>query len=103
MIPHVDLVIVVGSQNSSNSKRLQELASNLHVPAYLVDEPEQIRADWFKYANSIGITAGASAPESLTNKIVETINAIHRGTIIPMKGIEETINFSLPKSLLEAA
>lgn len=103
MIPHVDLVIVVGSQNSSNSKRLQELASNLQVPAFLVDDPEQIQADWFKYVKSVGVTAGASAPESLTSKIVEAINLIHRGTIIPMQGVEETINFSLPKSLLEVA
>ena len=103
MIPKVDVVIVVGSQNSSNSKRLQELASSLQVPAYLVDDPGQIQASWFQSAKSIGVTAGASAPESLTSKIIEAINDLHRGSVIPMQGIEETVNFSLPKGLLEAA
>lgn len=103
MIPHVDVVVVVGSQNSSNSKRLQELASSLKVPAFLVDDPKQIQADWFKSAKSIGVTAGASAPESLTGEIIEAINALHRGSVVPMQGIEETVNFSLPKGLLEAA
>ena len=103
MIPHVDVVVVVGSQNSSNSKRLQELASSLQVPAFLVDDPKQIQADWFKSAKSIGVTAGASAPESLTATIIEAINALHRGSVVPMQGIEETVNFSLPRGLLEAA
>jgi 4-hydroxy-3-methylbut-2-enyl diphosphate reductase len=103
MIPKVDVVIVVGSQNSSNSKRLQELASSLQVPAYLVDDPGQIQASWFQSAKSIGVTAGASAPESLTSKIIEAINDLHQGSVIPMQGIEETVNFSLPKGLLEAA
>lgn len=103
MIPHVDVVVVVGSQNSSNSKRLQELASSLQVPAFLVDDPKQIQADWFNSAKSIGVTAGASAPESLTATIIEAINALHRGSVVPMQGIEETVNFSLPRGLLEAA
>jgi 4-hydroxy-3-methylbut-2-enyl diphosphate reductase len=103
MIPNVDLVIVVGSENSSNSKRLQELASSLKVPAFLVDDPSQIKAEWFKSVSSIGVTAGASAPESLTSKIIEAINSRYRGAVVPMPGIEETISFSLPKGLLEAA
>ena len=103
MIPHVDVVIVVGSQNSSNSKRLQELASSLQVPAYLVDDPSEIQVNWFKSAKSIGVTAGASAPESLTSKIIDAINALHRGVVVPMQGIEETVNFSLPKGLLGVA
>jgi 4-hydroxy-3-methylbut-2-en-1-yl diphosphate reductase len=103
MVPHVDVVIVVGSQNSSNSKRLQELASSLGVPAFLVDDPKQIQANWFKAVKNIGVTAGASAPEALTAKIIETINILCRGSVVPMKGVEETINFSLPKGLLKAA
>ena len=103
MIPNVDLVIVVGSENSSNSKRLQELASSLKVPAFLVDDPSQIKAEWFKSVSSIGVTAGASAPESLTSKIIEAINSRYRGAVVPMPGIEETISFSLPKGLLQAA
>ena len=103
MVPHVDIVIVVGSQNSSNSKRLQELASSLQVPAFLVDDPSQLQAKWFKPVQNIGVTAGASAPEALTSKIIEAINSLCRGSVVPMPGIEETINFSLPKGLLQAA
>ena len=103
MIPHVDIVIVVGSQNSSNSKRLQELATSLQVPAFLVDDPSQIKSEWFKSVDSIGVTAGASAPESLTAKIIEAINSRYRGAVVPMPGIEETVSFSLPKGLLQAA
>ena len=103
MLPHVDVVIVVGSQNSSNSKRLQELASSMNVPAYLVDDPRQIQAEWFQSINSVGVTAGASAPEALTAQIIEAINGLYRGSVVPMPGIEETVNFSLPKGLLEAA
>ena len=103
MLPHVDVVVVVGSQNSSNSKRLQELASSMNVPAYLVDDPRQIQAKWFQSINSVGVTAGASAPEALTAQIIEAINSLYRGAVVPMPGIEETVNFSLPKGLLEAA
>jgi 4-hydroxy-3-methylbut-2-enyl diphosphate reductase len=103
MLPHVDVVVVVGSQNSSNSKRLQELASSMNVPAYLIDDPKQIQAEWFQSMNSVGVTAGASAPEALTAQIIEAINCLYRGSVVPMPGIEETVNFSLPKGLLEAA
>jgi 4-hydroxy-3-methylbut-2-enyl diphosphate reductase len=101
--PHVDMVIVVGSPNSSNSKRLQELASSLHIPAYLVDDPSQVQADWFNGVSNIGITAGASAPEALTSQIIESVGAICQAKILPMDGVEENIIFSLPKALLEAA
>jgi 4-hydroxy-3-methylbut-2-enyl diphosphate reductase len=103
MVPYVDVVVVVGSQNSSNSKRLQELASSLGVPAFLVDDPEQIQAEWFKSVKNIGVTAGASAPEALTVKIIESINSLSGASVVPMTGIEENINFSLPKGLLKAA
>ena len=103
MLPHVDVVIVVGSQNSSNSKRLQELASSMNVPAYLVDDPKQVQAKWFQSSKSVGVTAGASAPEALTAQIIDAINGLYRGAVVPMPGIEETVNFSLPKGLLEAA
>jgi len=103
MGPNVDLVIVVGSQNSSNSKRLYELASSLNIPAYLVDDPRQIKNKWFKGVANIGITAGASAPEALTAKIIEAVGIICQAKIVAMDGIEENVNFSLPKALLEAA
>jgi 4-hydroxy-3-methylbut-2-enyl diphosphate reductase len=103
MGPNVDLVIVVGSQNSSNSKRLYELASSLNIPAYLVDDPRQIKNKWFKGVANIGITAGASAPEALTAKIIEAVGIICQAKIVAMDGIEENVNFSLPKALLEVA
>ncbi|MBT8572400.1 4-hydroxy-3-methylbut-2-enyl diphosphate reductase [Polynucleobacter paneuropaeus] len=103
MAPHVDVVIVVGSQNSSNSKRLQELASSLHISAYLVDDPKQIQNKWFRGVANVGITAGASAPEALTAKIIEVVGVICQAKILAMDGIEEGVNFSLPKTLLEAA
>jgi 4-hydroxy-3-methylbut-2-enyl diphosphate reductase len=103
MGPHVDVVIVVGSQNSSNSKRLQELASSLHIPAYLVDDPSQIQDTWFRGMTNVGITAGASAPEALTTKIIEAVSVMYEAKILAMDGIEENVNFSLPKALLELA
>jgi 4-hydroxy-3-methylbut-2-enyl diphosphate reductase len=103
MVPQVDLVVVVGSPNSSNSKRLQELAQSMHVPAYLVDDPSQLQGEWFDGVQNIGVTAGASAPEALTAQIVEAISIFSSGTISPLQGIEETVNFSLPKELLRAA
>jgi 4-hydroxy-3-methylbut-2-enyl diphosphate reductase len=103
LVPQVDLVVVVGSSNSSNSKRLQELAASMHVPAYLVDDPSQIQREWFDGVINIGITAGASAPEALTTQIIQAINQLFSGSVLPLEGIEETINFSLPKDLLRAA
>jgi len=103
MGPHVDVVIVVGSQNSSNSKRLQELASSLQIPAYLVDDPSQIQDTWFSGMTNVGITAGASAPEALTTKIIEAVSVMCEAKILAMDGIEESVNFSLPKALLELA
>ena len=75
----------------------------MNVPAYLVDDPKQIQAKWFQASKSVGVTAGASAPEALTAQIIEAINSLYRGAVVPMPGIEETVNFSLPKGLLEAA
>jgi len=99
MLPLVEIVIVVGSPNSSNSKRLQELSLNRQVPAYLVDHPLQVKSEWFTGVKNIGITAGASAPEELTAKVIQAIKTFSKGVVLPMKGIDENINFSLPKGL----
>ncbi|QWD21087.1 4-hydroxy-3-methylbut-2-enyl diphosphate reductase [Polynucleobacter paneuropaeus] len=100
MLPLVEIVIVVGSPNSSNSKRLQELSLKMQVPAFLVDEPLDIKPEWFAGVRNIGITAGASAPEELTAKVIKAIKALSKGVVLPMKGIAENINFSLPKGLV---
>ncbi len=94
-----DLVLVVGSPNSSNSNRLRELAERCGTDAYLIDGPDDINPDWLTERNSIGITAGASAPEILVKRVIEKLQAC--GATVPqeMDGIPENISFSLPKAL----
>lgn len=94
-----DLVLVVGSPNSSNSNRLRELAERCGTEAYLIDGPDDINPDWLTGRNSIGITAGASAPEVLVKQVIEKLQAC--GATVPqeMEGTPETISFSLPKAL----
>ncbi len=94
-----DLVLVVGSPNSSNSNRLRELAERCGTESYLIDGPGDINPDWIKSKTSIGITAGASAPEVLVKQVIEKLQAC--GATMPqeMDGTPETISFSLPKAL----
>ncbi len=99
MAPQVQLVIVVGSQASSNSNRLRELAEKLGVPAYMVDAPEQLRPEWFEGKKRIGLTAGASAPESLAQAIVARIQEFGPRQIRSLDGVVEDVTFSLPKNL----
>ncbi|MBU1689582.1 MAG: 4-hydroxy-3-methylbut-2-enyl diphosphate reductase [Gammaproteobacteria bacterium] len=95
-----DVVIVVGSPNSSNSNRLREVAQNMGVAAYMVDNASQIEPAWLTGKNKVGVTAGASAPEVLVAAVVERINAISPATVEELKGTEENIVFPLPKNLL---
>ncbi|MFM8153620.1 MAG: 4-hydroxy-3-methylbut-2-enyl diphosphate reductase, partial [Polynucleobacter victoriensis] len=76
MAPQVDLVIVVGSPNSSNSNRLRELSEKLGVVSYMVDQPSQLKSEWFVGKKRVGLTAGASAPESLAQSIIERIKEL---------------------------
>lgn len=99
MAPQVQLVIVVGSQASSNSNRLRELAEKLGVPAYMVDAPEQLRPEWFEGKKRVGLTAGASAPESLAQAIVARIQEFGPRQIRSLDGVVEDVTFSLPKNL----
>lgn len=97
-----DVVLVVGSVASSNSNRLRELAEDLGTPAYLLDAPEMIKWEWFDKAQTIGITAGASAPEVLVKQVIDALQEkfnISRAEALP--GIEENISFSMPKELRE--
>ncbi|MFL0810769.1 MAG: 4-hydroxy-3-methylbut-2-enyl diphosphate reductase [Agarilytica sp.] len=94
-----DLVLVVGSPNSSNSNRLRELAERCGASAYLVDGPEDIEQTWFKDANAIGITAGASAPEVLVADVIKGLQSLGANLPIELDGREENISFSLPKEL----
>jgi 4-hydroxy-3-methylbut-2-enyl diphosphate reductase len=99
MAPQVDLVIVVGSPNSSNSNRLRELSEKLGVVSYMVDDPSQLRPDWFVGKKRIGLTAGASAPESLAQSIVERIREMGLHHVRNLDGIVEHTAFPLPKGL----
>jgi 4-hydroxy-3-methylbut-2-enyl diphosphate reductase len=95
----VDLMIVVGSPTSSNSNRLAELARKLGVPAYMVDNAGEMRAEWLEGKGRVGLTAGASAPEVLVQEVVEKIKALGAVSVRKMDGIQETVKFPLPKGL----
>jgi len=95
----VDLVLVVGSVNSSNSNRLRELAEKEGIRAYLVDGAEDIREDWLEGIGSVGVTAGASAPESLVQGVIDRLRHCCDGQVEEMPGIPETIEFALPREL----
>lgn len=94
-----DLVLVVGSPNSSNSNRLRELAERCGTEAYLIDGPDDINPEWIKNRSSIGITAGASAPEVLVKQVIDKLKACGAQAPIEMDGTPENISFSLPKAL----
>jgi 4-hydroxy-3-methylbut-2-enyl diphosphate reductase len=96
-----DLVIVVGSPNSSNSNRLREVARNMGLPAYMVDNAGQLQAEWFVGKSRIGVTAGASAPEVLVEGVIARLKELGAITVTPLAGIEENVNFPLPKALVD--
>jgi 4-hydroxy-3-methylbut-2-en-1-yl diphosphate reductase len=94
-----DLVLVVGSINSSNSNRLRELAEKQGVPAYLIDGAEDIRDEWLQGCQRIGVTAGASAPETLVKDVIACLTARGAGQVRELQGAIETITFALPREL----
>ncbi len=95
----VDVFLVIGSANSSNSNRLRELAENQGVAAYLIDGVEDINYDWFDGAQSIGVTAGASAPDVLVKQVITTLEKLFETTIITNEKAAENVRFQLPKEL----
>ncbi len=94
-----DVVLVVGSPNSSNSNRLRELAERCGAQSYLVDGPDDIRPEWFSQCRSIGITAGASAPEVLVRDVINGLQKLGASTPQELSGQEENVRFSLPREL----
>ncbi len=94
-----DLVIVVGSPNSSNSRRLKEVAVARGVDGYLVDGPDEINPDWFAGKKKIGLTAGASAPEVLVERVIQRISSLGGFAVQQLAGVEEGVSFPLPKEL----
>jgi len=95
-----DVVIVVGSPNSSNSNRLREVAENLGVPAYLVDGVADIDPAWLEGRQRVGISAGASAPEVLVEEVIDHMKKLGATEVAPLQGLLEKVNFPMPKELL---
>lgn len=94
-----DLILVVGSPNSSNSNRLRELGERMGSSAYLIDNADEIKAEWFDGDKTVGITAGASAPEVLVQQVVDRVKELGGDTPVELSGREENITFNLPKEL----
>ena len=99
MAEQCDLVLVVGSTNSSNSRRLKEVALARGIAAYLLDGPEEIEAAWLEGKTRIGVTAGASAPEILVRQVVDRIVSLTHAQVEQLQGVEEGVSFPLPKEL----
>ena len=99
MAKRCDVVIVVGSPNSSNSNRLREVAENQGVPAYMVDNALELKPEWVAGKHRVGITAGASAPEVLVQEVIARLKSLGAGGVKSLRGIEERVVFPLPKGL----
>lgn len=94
-----DVVIVVGSPNSSNSNRLREVAANHGVPAYMIDQAEELEPSWIEGKQRIGLTAGASAPENLVIAVIDQLKAFGVTRVSELSGTPENVTFHLPKAL----
>jgi len=103
MAPQVDVVIVVGSENSSNSNRLREVAQRFGVAAHLVDSADQLDPAWLIGRRRVGVTAGASAPEVLVSALIERLKQLGAGSVRPLDGVQEKVVFPLPKGLNQVA
>ena len=93
------LVLVVGSPNSSNSNRLRELAERSKCKAFLIDKASEIQSTWLDGVTSVGVTAGASAPEVLVQEVIRHLEALGGQSVRELQGVEEHITFSMPKEL----
>ena len=98
-----DLILVVGSQNSSNSTRLMEISQKKGVPAYLIDNVTEIQREWLQGKRNIGVTAGASAPEVLVEEVIEQLQKWGVENVTEAPGIRESVVFSLPRELYDGA
>ena len=99
----VDVILVVGSPNSSNSNRLREIGAELNVPSYLIDDANIVNPAWFVGVESVGLTAGASAPEELVNEVLDRLAQFGPIEVTNLEGIEENVRFKLPEVLWEVA
>ena len=99
LAPQVDVLLVVGSKNSSNSNRLRELAERLGTKAYLLDDASQLQEEWFSNATSVGVTAGASAPEVLVQSVIDRLYQLGGSNLEQMDGVLEDTVFEVPVEL----
>lgn len=99
LVKQCDVVLVIGSPSSSNSNRLREVAANIGLPAYLVDNAEELQAEWFVGKKRVGITAGASAPEVLVQGVIARLETMGGLQPVELQGIIENVVFPLPKTL----
>jgi 4-hydroxy-3-methylbut-2-enyl diphosphate reductase len=97
----VDVILVIGSPNSSNSNRLRELGEQCGIPSYLIDSASDINPDWLKAAKAVGIAAGASAPEVLVTEVVAFLRSSGPSEVEELTVIEEDVEFLLPKELVQ--
>ncbi len=101
MTQNCDLVIIVGSPNSSNSNRLREVAKNQGVEAYMVDNASYLKPEWLLGKRKIGVSAGASAPEVLVKEVISKLQALGAGHVQELQGVVESVVFQLPKNLMQ--
>ena len=99
MAPQCEVVIIVGSPNSSNSNRLREVAEHMGADAYMVDSAADLRPEWIAGKRRIGVSAGASAPEVLVRELIDRLKALGAASVRPLQGITEDVVFSLPRGL----
>jgi len=97
----VDVLLVVGATNSSNSNRLREIGSETGVPSYLVADGSEVKPEWFANVQTVGITAGASAPEEMVENVIDALRALGPVEVSTMAGREEKVEFKLPAKLLQ--
>jgi 4-hydroxy-3-methylbut-2-en-1-yl diphosphate reductase len=102
MAPHCDLVLVIGSRNSSNSNRLVEVARDHGAASHLIDNEDQVREEWLEGARVVGITSGASAPEELVQRLVEFFRARGTSDVQEFQVVQEDVRFMLPKTIRQA-
>ncbi|NQU56422.1 MAG: 4-hydroxy-3-methylbut-2-enyl diphosphate reductase, partial [Rhodospirillales bacterium] len=99
----IDLLLVIGGRNSSNSNRLKEIGTEMKVQSYLIDDASAFQEEWLDGAQTIGITAGASAPEELIDELLDKLAGMGETTVEEISDLVENIQFKLPKELIEPA
>jgi len=98
----VDMILVVGSRNSSNSNRLKEIGEETGKPAYLIDDAQALQAAWFSNISSVGVTAGASAPETLVQGVIDGLRQFREVEVTTLNGVQENVRFRFPAQLADA-